>query len=181
MLGTLSLIVLGYSGFRFAVALGYLPAGLPGGQPREMAVRRVRQQHRLVSRSWLECTVAGKALWLPVYFEPVLVTFTQETAEIEGRAVRVDGQRVYPAGRVRGSEPVGNLIDNPARADSEALGRTGVGRRLVLDGQSAIVGPFAGLLWVYAAGGGVPAFVGATVVGAAVAVWLVALRGSDPS
>ncbi|MGW4244012.1 hypothetical protein [Nocardia sp. NPDC004722] len=181
MLGTVGLIMLGYTGFRLAVATGYLPAGLPGGERREVAVRRVRQQHRLISRSWLECTVAGKPVWLPVYFDPILVTFTQETAEIAGRAVSVGGQRVYPSGRVRDTEPVGNLLDNPSRPDPEALGRTGIGRRLLLDAQSAIAGPFVGLLWVYSSGGGVPAFVGATVVAAAVATWLSAVRGSDPS
>ncbi|GAB2525321.1 hypothetical protein GCM10027167_30750 [Nocardia heshunensis] len=180
-LGTVGLIILGYTGFRFAVAAGYLPTGLPGGEPREAAVRRVRQQHRLLSRSWLECTVTGKPVWLPVYFDPILVTFTQETAEISGRTVSVDGVRLYPAGRVRDSEPVGNLVDNPARPDPEALGRTGIGRRLLLDAQSAIAAPFIGLLWVYTAGGGVPGFVGATVVAAAASIWLSAVRGSDPS
>ncbi|MFE3191630.1 hypothetical protein ACFXHA_21650 [Nocardia sp. NPDC059240] len=181
MLGTVSLIILGYTGFRFAVASGLLPAGLPGGQAREAAVRRVRQQHRLMSRSWLEFTAAGKDLWLPVYFDPVLVALTQDTAELSGRSVHIAGQRIYPAGRVRDREPVGKLIDNPTRPDPEALRRTGIGRRLLLDAQSAIAGPFVGLLWVYSSGGGVPGFVGATMIAAAAATWLSAVRGSDPS
>ncbi|MTE12017.1 hypothetical protein GLP40_04335 [Nocardia sp. CT2-14] len=182
MLVTVALIILGYTGFRFACALGYPPAGLSGGkQGQEVAVRRVRQQHRLVSRSWLEFTIGGKNRWLPVYFDPVLVTLTQVTAELSGRTVRIDGHRVYPSGRLRDSEPVGRLVDNPARPDPEAIGRTGVGRRLVLDAQSAVVGPFAGLLWVYVAGGGSPAFVAAALVAAATATWLSAVRGSDPS
>ncbi|MGW2664166.1 hypothetical protein ACWCW7_24660 [Nocardia tengchongensis] len=182
MLGTVAAIILGYTGFRFAVALGLLPAGLRGGSDeREVAVRRVRQQHRLESRAWLEFAAGGKSWWLPVYFDTALVTLTPTTAEIGRRAVAVDGRRMYPAGRVRDSEPVGRLIDNPERADPEAIGRTGVGRRVLLDAQGAVVGPFAGLLWVYVAGGGVGAFVAATIVGAATATWLSAVRGSDPS
>ncbi|MFE3053235.1 hypothetical protein [Nocardia sp. NPDC059239] len=182
MLGTVAVIILGYSGFRFAVALGWLPAGLPGGpERREVAVRRVRQQHRLVSRSWLEFTIEGKNRWLPVYFDPMLVTLTPGTAELAGRAVHVGAHRMYPAGRLRDSEPVGKLIDNPVRPDPEAMGRTGIGRGLLLDAQSAVVGPFAGLLWVYSSGGGWPAFAVATLVAAAAATWLAAVRGSDPS
>ncbi|MFE4457493.1 hypothetical protein ACFROC_09055 [Nocardia tengchongensis] len=182
MLGTVAVIILGYTGFRFAVALGLLPAGLQGGRDeREVAVRRVRQQHRLESRSWLEFTVDGRDRWLPVYFDSALVTLTPRTAEIDGRAVSVDRRRVYPSGRVRDSEPVGRLVDNPERPDPEAIGRTGSGRRVLLDAQSAVVGPFAGLLWVYVAGGGSVAFVAATIVAAATATWLSAVRGSDPS
>ncbi|MFE5288040.1 hypothetical protein ACFRAQ_23980 [Nocardia sp. NPDC056611] len=180
MLIAVAAVILGYTGFRFAVAFGYLPAGLRGGA-KELAVRRVRQQHRLVSRSWLEFSVDGRNRWLPVYFEPGLVTLTPRTAEIGGRKVSVDGRRMYPSGRVRDSEPVGRLVDNPERVDPEAIGRTGVGRRVLLDAQSAVAGPFAGLLWVYVAGGGVGAFVAATMVGAATATWLSAVSGSDPS
>ncbi|MFJ4656105.1 hypothetical protein ACIP5Y_32955 [Nocardia sp. NPDC088792] len=193
MLGAVAVVIVGYSGFRFAVATGVLPAGLsdaPAGTHaavggRAVAVRRVRQQHRLVSRSWLEFTLGGKNRWLPVYFEPALATLDQGTAELGGRTVRIDGLRVYPAGRVRDSEPVGRLIDNPVRPGAQAVTAAaraaGLGRRLLLDGQSAIAGPFAGLLWVYVAGGGLPAFAGATVVAAVTATWLAAVRGSDPS
>ncbi|MGV9663028.1 hypothetical protein [Nocardia niigatensis] len=182
MLGTVAVLILGYTGFRFAVALGYPAAGLPGTEDgREIAVRRVRQQHRLVSRSWLEFRIGGRDLWLPVYFDPGLVTLTPDTAELAGRTVRVGQLRVYPSGRLRDSEPVGRLIDNPTRPDPEAIGRSGTGRRLLLDAQSAVVGPFAGLLWVYVAGGGSMAFVAATLVAAATATWLSAVRGSDPS
>lgn len=180
MLIAVAAVIVGYTGFRFAVALGFLPAGLRRGAG-EVVVRRLRQQHRLVSRSWLEFGVDGRNRWLPVYFEPGLVTLTPRKADIEGRTVSIDGQRMYPSGRVRDSEPVGRLVDNPERADPEAIERTGVGRRVLLDAQSAVVGPFAGLLWVYVAGGGVGAFVAATIVGAATATWLSAVSGSDPS
>ncbi|MRH86206.1 hypothetical protein GFY24_01780 [Nocardia sp. SYP-A9097] len=186
MLGTVALIILGYSGFQVTSAFGYLPAGLPRGVAcRDVGVRRVRQQHRLVSRSWLEFTTGGRTRWLPVYFDPTLVTLTQTDAELAGRTVTVDGMRVYPAGRLRNTEPVGRLIDNPARPDDgaavTALRVARYGRRLLLDAQSAVVGPFAGLLWVYVAGGGPTAFAAATMMGAGAAVWFSAIRGSDPS
>uniref|UniRef100_UPI003F7E758B hypothetical protein n=1 Tax=Rhodococcus wratislaviensis TaxID=44752 RepID=UPI003F7E758B len=77
------------------------------------------------------------------------------------------------------------MIDNPSRPDPDGPVRAHMaarpGRRLVLDAQSAVAAPFAGALWVYVAGGGVPAFAGATCVAAAVAMWLAAIRGSDPS
>lgn len=186
MLGTVALIILGYSAFQFASAFGYLPVGLPRRAGcRDVGVRRVRQQHRLVSRSWLEFTTGGRTRWLPVYFDPTLVTLTQGNAELAGRTITVDGVRAYPSGRLRSAEPVGRLIDNPARPDDGAA-LTAVrvaryGRRLLLDAQSAVVGPFVGLLWVYVAGGGPMAFTAATLVGAATAVWLSAIRGSDPS
>ncbi|MEV6068372.1 hypothetical protein AB0L82_17610 [Nocardia sp. NPDC052001] len=186
VLAAVAVIILGYSAFQFAGALGVLPVGLPrGGGCRDVGVRRVRQQHRLVSRSWLEFTTGGRTRWLPVYFDPTLVTLTQGNAAMAGRAITVDGVRVYPSGRMRSSEPVGRLIDNPARADDNAavLAATVAryGRRLLLDAQAAIAGPFIGLLWVYVAGGGPMAFAAGTTVGAAAAVWLAAVRGSDPS
>ncbi|MCU1644585.1 MAG: hypothetical protein JWN03_4860 [Nocardia sp.] len=186
-LGAVVLIILGYSAFQLTGATGYLPVGLPksGGACRDVAVRRVRQQHRLVSRSWLEFTTGGRTRWLPVYFDSSLVTLPQSNAELAGRTVTVAGIRVYPSGRLRSSEPEGRLIDNPVRPDDDAavtvVKVSRVGRRLLLDAQSAIAGPFAGLLWVYIAGGGLVAFVAATVVAAAAAIWLSAIRGSDPS
>ncbi|MEV6770972.1 hypothetical protein AB0N05_20355 [Nocardia sp. NPDC051030] len=190
LIGAVALVILGYSAFRLAIALGYLPSGIPGQtrkgeHGREVAVRRVRQQHRLVSRSWLEFTIGGRTRWLPVYFDPAFVALTQSSAELSGRAAYIDGRRVYPSGRLRDSEPVGRLIDNPARPDPQATAiatqAASLGRRLLLDAQSAIVAPFAGLLWVYVAGGGPTAFGGATVIAAAAATWLAAIRGSDPS
>lgn len=186
-LGAVGLIILGYSAFQFTGALGYLPVGLPksGSACRDVGVRRVRQQHRLVSRSWLEFTTGGRTRWLPVYFDSSLVALPQSNAELAGRTVTVAGGRVFPSGRLRSSEPVGRLIDNPSRADEGAAANavrvSRFGRRLLLDGQSAVAGPIAGLLWVYVAGGGAAAFAGATVVAAAAAVWLSAVRGSDPS
>ncbi|QIS08074.1 hypothetical protein [Nocardia arthritidis] len=177
-LATVAVLVLGYSVFRFATALGYLTNGLTGATG---VAKRVRQQHRLDSRSWLELSVDGRNLWLPVYFEPALLTMTETTATLDGRAPCVGELRVYPSGRVRSSEPPGRLIDNPSRPDPNAPGTLRISRRLLFDAQSAVAAPFAGLLWVYVAGGGLAAFLGATCVAAAAALWFAAIRGSDPS
>lgn len=184
LLGAQVLIVLGYTVFRLVVALRTTGgAAIFGADPA--TARRARQQYRLVSRSWLECSDGRRMRWLPVYFDPMLVTLMPSEVEIFGRAVRVAGHRVYPSGRVRDSEPVGRLIDNPTRPDPEAEETARVAarwpRRLLLDAQSAVVAPFLGLFWIYVAGGGILAFVAASVIAAATATWLSAIRGSDPS
>jgi hypothetical protein len=200
-LAVLALVVLGYTGFQVALALGYLPNGLAGSigapsvahsvertdtsrtgeAPRTVTIKRVRQQHRLVSRSWLEITYAGRTRWLPVFFTPALLRLTETTADIAGRSLHTEHIRFYPSGRIRSTEPPGRLIDNPSLPDPDAPSRYGFARRLHLDAQSTVAAPFAGLMWVYVAGGGLGAFVGAICVTAAAALWLSAIRGSDPS
>ncbi|MGW5518654.1 hypothetical protein [Nocardia africana] len=182
MLAAVACVVLLYSGFRLAVAFGVVPwRTLPAGTFR---VKRVRQQNRLLSRSWLELTSDGRTRWLPVYFDPPLVSLTEAEATCDATVV-VHGRRLFASGAVRASEPQGRLIDNPTRPDpngpSHAAASIRLGHRLLLDAQFAVVAPFAGLFWIYVAGGGVPAFAGATVVAAATATWFAAIRGSDPS
>ncbi|WP_405179044.1 hypothetical protein [Nocardia sp. NBC_01377] len=190
-LAVVVVVVLGYTAFRLATAFGRLPNGLE--TPGAVTIRRVRNQHRLVSRSWLEITgnaasgsrESTESRWLPVYFDPALLALTETTAEVTARTLRADAVRLYPSGRIRTGEPPGRLIDNASLPDPEAAEKgakvTTPTRRLLLDAQSAVAAPFAALLWVYVMGGGLPAFVGATLVGAAVTVWLAAVRGSDPS
>ncbi len=182
MLAAVALVVVLYSGFRLAVAFGVAPwRTIPAGTFR---VKRVRQQNRLLSRSWLELSSEGRTSWLPVYFDPALVGLTESDATCDA-TVAVNGHRLFVSGAARDSEPQGRLIDNPTRPDpdgpSHAAASTRLGRRLLLDAQFAVVAPFAGLLWIYVAGGGLPAFAGATVVAAATATWFAAIRGSDPS
>ncbi|PQP25198.1 hypothetical protein [Rhodococcus opacus] len=177
--------VLGVTGYTwFAATRSGSEPGRPG------TVHRVRQQHRLTSRSWIEVREEPGSLWIPVFFDPVLITLpTPTAATVHGvgrrRVVVWVGRRLLPSGRARRSEPAGRLIDNPSRPDPDGPLRARVAarpvRRLVLDAQFAVAAPFVGALWVYVAGGGVPAFAGATCVAAAVAVWLAAVRGSDPS
>lgn len=181
-----AVVVLGYSAIRLAVAFGRLSHGLPD-EVRGTPVRRLRQQHRLVSRSWLEFGGPGQSerCWLPVYFVPKLVGLTESTARVDARHIEVAGLRMLPAGRVRDTEPPGRLLDNPLRPppDAEQRARTAnrLSRRLLLDAQPAVAAPIAALLWVYLDGGGFGAFVGAVCVAGAAAVWLTAIRGSDPS
>lgn len=208
MLGAVALVVVVYSAFRLLVAAGVLPwhtdpgirtaaagtepagSGPSGRESTErrgnfLRCRRIRQQHRLLSRSWLEITADGRTRWLPVYFDPSLVTATDTTAEFRDGAVYFDDLRLYPSGPVRDREPVGRLHENPTRPDPDgpahAADASRFARRLLLDGQYVVAAPFAALLWVYVAGGGFPAFLGSVPVAAGVAVWFSAIRGSDPS
>ncbi|MEU8895107.1 hypothetical protein [Nocardia sp. NPDC048505] len=195
-LAALVAVMLGYTAFQVGLARGVVGAGVPG--PGTAAVRRVRQEHRLLSRSWLELsgfaagpdcaqssTGAGDSWWVPVFFDPALLRLTEARAELGEREIRIGGARLAPSGRARGSEPPGRLIDNPSRPDPEfatlAATSARVSRRLLLDAQPAVAAPFVALLWVYLDGGGLPAFLGACCVAFAAAVWLSAVRGSDPS
>ncbi|MFI9507722.1 hypothetical protein [Nocardia sp. NPDC052566] len=179
---TVALGIIGYTALRLATALGHLPNGLPEG-PAE--IKRVRQQHRLVSRSWLEITTPTETRWLPVYFDPALLELTTSTARVSPRLLRITDGTLYPSGRARDTEPPGRLLDNPARpapdAPTLATRATRLPRRLLLDAQSAVAAPFAALLWIYVIGGGLPTFACTTLVAAATTTWLAAIRGSDPS
>lgn len=189
--------IVGYSGYRFAVALG--PVGLGAEKSGTVAVRRVRQEYQLVSRSWLELRDNGDHSWLPVYFTPELIGFTGGTALLSERQIVLRSDpggtdppggpqrefRVLPAGRARETEPPGRLVDNPTRVDPDAEARVAtavkITRRLLLDAQLAVAAPFVALLWLYVMGGGTGAFVAALCVAAATGAWLSAIRGSDPS
>ncbi|WP_280252284.1 hypothetical protein [Nocardia abscessus] len=183
-IGSVVLGVMGYTGYRLAVAFGVLPSWRTG-TAQTVRVIRVRQQHRLVSRSWLQVEGTGRPRWLPVYFDPVLVTLTESEAQLDDRTVHVAGRRFYPSGRIRDVEPPGRLVDNPSRPDPDALTQiakvTRPRRRLLLDAQSTVAAPIAALLWVYIDGGGFPAFLAATTIAAACSIWLSAIRGSDPT
>lgn len=152
---------------------------------RTVEIKRVRQQHRLVSRSWLELNENYRTRWLPVFFDPALLELTEIEAEVTGRSVDTATIHFYPSGKARTSEPPGRLIDNPSRPDPDApvlaTDSARLRRRLLLDAQSTVAAPFVALMWVYVAAGGFVAFLAATSVAAATAVWLAAIRGSDPS
>ncbi|WP_324195296.1 hypothetical protein [Nocardia abscessus] len=183
-IGAVVLGVMGYTGYRLALAFGVLPSWRTG-TAQTVRVTRVRQQHRLVSRSWLQVEGTGRPRWLPVYFDPVLVTLTESEAQLDDRTVHVAGRRFYPSGRIRDVEPPGRLVDNPSRPDPDApthiAKATRLRRRLLLDAQSTVAAPIAALLWVYIDGGGFPAFLAATTIAAACSIWLSAIRGSDPT
>ncbi|WP_063048360.1 hypothetical protein [Nocardia arthritidis] len=176
--------LVGYTAYRFAVAFGLLGFG-SSSAVRTARVTRVRQQHRLVSRSWLQIDGADGRRWLPVYFDSALPTLTETEADLTGRTVHVSGRRLYPSGRLRDAEPPGRLIDNPSRPDPDAPGHTAkavrLRRRLLLDAQSAVAAPIAALLWIYLDGGGLTTFFAAFTVAFGGSLWLSAIGGSDPT
>ncbi|WP_280341745.1 hypothetical protein [Nocardia neocaledoniensis] len=169
--------VVGFTAYQLGLAFGLLPSGLVARG--RVGGRRVRQQHRLVSRSWLEITSGDRMVWQPVFYDPDLAALTPTDLELSDRAIRAGDLRFYPSGRVRTTEPAGKLIDNPSRPIP--LPTFGVARRLLLDAQPAIAAPFFGLLWVYVMNGDLTAFIGTTTVAATTFTWLSAIRGSDPS
>ncbi len=176
-LAVVGLAVIAYTAYQLGLAFGLLPTGLvAAGTVRG---RRVRQQYRLVSRSWLEISSGDRMVWQPVFYAPVLSVLTPTDLELTGRSIHDGETRFYPSGRVRTTEPAGKLVDNPSRpTDPPAFG---IVRRLILDIQPAVGAPLVGLLWVYVMGGGLGAFVATTTVAAATFTWLSAIRGSDPS
>lgn len=169
--------VLGYTAYQLGLAFGIFSTG--STVLGTVDGRRVRQQYRLVSRSWLEISSGGRLVWQPVFYEPALSVLTPTELELTGRSVLQGNTRFYPSGRVRTTEPAGKLVDNPSRPSEPPA--FGVARRLILDVQPAIGAPLVGLLWVYVMNGGLGAFIAATTVAAATFTWLSAIRGSDPS
>ncbi|TSE00851.1 hypothetical protein FOS14_07020 [Skermania sp. ID1734] len=180
-----SLIIAIGSGYTLLAALVH-----PVGKSSAVTVRRVRQQRGLRSRSWVEIDDGERSRWMPVYFDPVLVTVPSPTPATLVRTgirplVRIDGHRLFAAGKLREREPAGTLIDNPARADPQSRERGAqvarLPRRLILDAQFALPAPIIGGLWVYLRGGGVLTFALSCLVAAGVGIWLAAIAGSDPS
>lgn len=167
-------------------------APVPGKHPQRIPtgatvhITRIRQQHRLTSRTWLEVTTPGQPThWLPVYFDPALLTLTPQNATATTHSLHTESLRLYPSGRARTTEPPGRLIDNPTRPTPDAptltATTTRLPRRLLLDAQPAVAAPFAALLWIYLDGGTLWTFTAALTVAFATATWLPAIRGSDPS
>ncbi|MFI9387565.1 hypothetical protein [Kutzneria sp. NPDC052558] len=158
----------------------------------QVPVRRVRIQSGLLARSWLETEDIPRR-WVPVYFEPALVTLpTPTTITFFGDphrsrlvAARIDDTVLYPSGRVRHDDPHGRRVDNPSVVDDSVRARTattsGLLPQLRADAVLIVPAPLIGFLWAFLDGGGVWSWLGATLITAALALWLAALRGSDPS
>lgn len=173
--------------------LGTRGAALRRGVTRTVPGRRVRVQRGTTARSWLEL---DDGRWLPVHFEPALTALpTPAAVDLHGDPARrpyvaatvhgPDGPvRLVPSGRVRGTEPPGRRTDNPSAPDAETLAglrRYGWRRQLRADVGPVAVAPVLGLLWTLPAGGGVLTWLAASVLAAAGALHVAALRGSDPS
>lgn len=159
---------------------------------RTAVVRRVRVQSGLLARSWLELEKTPQR-WIPVHFDPVLVTLPAPTrVRLHGDplhdrlvAVEADGVLLYPSGPVRASEPRGRRTDFPSRPDDEAPARAraagALTRQLRTDVAFVVPAPLVGLFWAYLDGGGFPVWIAATAMAAALGLWWPAVRGSDPT
>jgi hypothetical protein len=159
---------------------------------RSVPVRRVRIQAGLVARSWLETETAPRR-WIPVHFDPVLVGLrSPATVRVHGDplrdrlvAVDVEGRLLHPSGPVRAREPRGRRTDNPTAPDAATIERAArlapLRLQLRADLPLLLPAPIAALLWTYVDGGGLATWAAATALLAALALWLAALRGSDPS
>ncbi|HEY0500183.1 MAG TPA: hypothetical protein VGD48_30855 [Kutzneria sp.] len=155
-------------------------------------VRRVRVTSGLMARSWLETEDIPRR-WIPVYFDPVLVTLaTPSTISLHGDPRRnrlvaavIDDVVLFPSGRVVKDDPRGRRVDNPSEIDDSVRARAvtvrGLLRQLRADIVLIVPAPIVGLLWAFLDGSGFWSWLGASVITAALALWLAALRGSDPS
>lgn len=160
---------------------------------RSVAVRRVRWQAGLGTRSYLE-TESQPQRWIPVHFDPVLVPLpSPTTVQLHGDPLRdrlvaattIDGTPLIPSGPVRLTEPRGHRTDNASRPDDTAAARgtalARMCRQLQADLPMVVPAPFIGLLWTYVDNGGAAGWATATALTAALGLWLAAVRGSDPS
>lgn len=193
----IALLVLGTLGWQLASW-----RRLSGRGAQVLPVRRVRVQSGLLTRSWLEFDTAsrdaapepgpGGPLWVPVHFDPVLMTAPAPVpARVHGDpltqrlvAVEVDGTLLYPSGPVRMTEPAGRRIDSPAQPDEDVVreaARSGWRHQLRADAVLLTPAPLVGLLWAFLDDGGVLTWAWATALAATLALWWAALRGSDPT
>jgi len=191
------------SGVAFSALIAVLVAATFGWQlisrrrlgareARVLPVRRVRVQAGLLTRSWLEIETESSPRWIPVHFDPALLTLPAPAPVLMHGdpylhrlvAAEVNGCRLYPSGPVRTTEPAGRRIDSPARPDDDAApgaARWGWRRQLQADAVLLTPAPIVGLLWVFLDDGSVLTWAGATALAAALGVCWAALRGSDPS
>ncbi|MBV8931796.1 MAG: hypothetical protein JO285_04475 [Kutzneria sp.] len=165
---------------------------LPRRHVESVSMRRIRVQKGLLARSWLE-TERTPRRWIPVYFDPSLVVLaTPSPVRLYGDpwrdrlvAAEIAGTVLYPSGPVTKAEPRGRRVDNPSQVDdsvrSRAVTTRGAVRQTRADAALVVPAPLVGLLWSYVDGGGFPSWLAATLISAALALWLAALRGSDPS
>ncbi|WP_439656193.1 hypothetical protein ACSHWB_27595 [Lentzea sp. HUAS TT2] len=147
-----------------------------------VSVRRIRLQSGLMVRSWLEIDGPVER-WLPVYYDPVLVTLPSP-ASIElrgGRVAVIDGVTVYPSGRPVTKHPRGRRLDNPAQPDPETRAPRGLAAQLRVDAVFMVPAPVVGLFWAYLDGSGFTGWITATVIAGVLGLWWGAFRGSDPS
>ena len=162
------------------------------GRPRLRTRRAVRLtathvvvRRGLLVRSWLEIDTSAGLRWLPVHWAPELDRLVPGTRiEVRGDPARdrlvlpvVEGGEIWPSGRVRSRGPRGVLRQaavDPAATD------VGLARQARADGVLPFLAPVLGLLWAYLDSSGLPGFLTATALSAAVLFWLPQVLGSDP-
>ncbi len=139
----------------------------------------------LLVRSWLELGTPRGLRWLPVHWAPEVDRLVADTRiQVHGDPTQdslllpvLAGQQVWPSGRMRRSEPRGEVRQagvDPTAAD------VGMTRQLRADGVAAVLAPVLGVLWAYVDGSGPAGFVVATALAATVLLWLPQVLGSDP-
>ncbi|WP_143545938.1 hypothetical protein [Rhodococcus sp. 14-1411-2a] len=183
----MALIVLVWTGWSTACAV------LAGrSMITSTTVRRVRFQHRMRSRGYLEVHENGGRAWYPVYFHTGLLTIVPDADARASRSIL--GRRAFviepgivalPSGRRCSSLPPGTPLDAPRLNDFDLLTRSdrfgSLRRRIMLDAPAAVAGPIIGLLWLVVDGGGFAEFVAVSLLAAITAIWWSAIGGSDPS
>ncbi|OZC78981.1 hypothetical protein CH274_16125 [Rhodococcus sp. 06-418-5] len=185
-----ALVVLVWTGWSVACAL--LSGRSAQTSTARTTVRRVRFQHRMRSRGYLEVHEKTGRAWYPVYFHTGLLAIVPDAAATVSRSIF--GRRAFvvepgilavPSGRHRTSLPPGTPLDAPRLNDVDLQTRSerfgSLRRRIMLDAPAAVAGPFIGLLWLVVDGGGLAEFVAVTVLAAVTALWWSAIGGSDPS
>ena len=139
----------------------------------------------LLVRSWLELTTGRGVRWLPVHWSPELDRMRPGTAvTVHGDPATdprvlpvVGGRQIWPSGRLRRTEPRGDLRQAPV---DPAAAQVGMARQLRGDVVVVAVAPVVGLLWAYVDGSGPAGFAVATALAAVVLCWLPQVLGSDP-
>ncbi|SSC24574.1 Hypothetical protein KLENKIAIHU_3190 [Klenkia terrae] len=140
----------------------------------------------LLVRSWLELVTGRGVRWLPVHWSPELDRLRPGTAvTVHGDPATdprvlpvVDGQQLWPSGRLRRSEPRGDIRQAPVDPTAADVG---MARQLRGDVVAVALAPVVGLLWAYVDGSGPAGFAVATALAAAVLLWLPQLLGSSPA
>ncbi|GEC18666.1 hypothetical protein PHY01_09490 [Pseudonocardia hydrocarbonoxydans] len=160
--------------------------------PRTLDAGRVRIQAGLSSRSWLE-TATVPPRWIPLHFDPALPALPSPAAvRLRGDplthryvAAEIDGRTVPPSGPVRSTEPRGRRTDNPARPDASAASRAAAAaplrRQLLADLPLTAPAPLVAALWALVDGGGLGTWLAGTALLAALALFVAAVRGTDPT
>lgn len=173
-------VVVGLTGWRLLTRPRLVRRPTTAVTATHLVVRR-----GLLVRSWLELVTPRGVRWLPVHWAPEVDRLAADSAVVvHGDPTRagvvlpvLDGQEIWPSGRLRTGEPRGDV-----RQAGVYPAATSVGMATQLRGDVvvAVLAPVLGLLWAYVDGSGAAGFAVATAIAAVVLFWLSQLLGSDP-